>query len=107
MEDKKFKPESYLYKLTLKTMKKFIIALAALIVISFSPGIFTVYGNEIACATIQKPKASKKAPKPKEPKKPKPPKPPKKQKQPKQTKQSKQPKPPTKHKGPPKPPWIK
>ena len=79
-------------------MKKFLFALAALIVVSSSPGIFTVSGNEIPGAVVQKPKpppepkAPKKAPKPKEPKKPGEPKPPR---------------PPKKPKSPPKPPWVK
>jgi len=78
-------------------MKTFILSLAALIVISFSPGIPASSGSKLADPGIQvpkhppKPKAPKKAPKPKEPKKPKPP---------------KQPRQPGKPKAPPKPPRI-
>ncbi len=79
------------------TMKNFIILMASLIVLSFSPGIPASSGSILADPGIQvpkhppKPKAPTKAPKPKEPKKLKPP---------------KQPRQPGKPKAPPKPPKI-
>ncbi|MEI7500084.1 MAG: hypothetical protein WCK84_06495 [Bacteroidota bacterium] len=82
-------------------MKNFLLALAVLIVISFSPVGMASYGSELVNPGIQhpqpppKPKAPKKVSKPKEPKKVSKPKEPKK------------PKPAKKPKTPPKPPWVK
>jgi len=97
-----FKIYSYLYRLNTESMKRFILALALMIVISFSPGVITVSGNGSNKAEIQKPhppprpKAPKKAPKPKEPKK---------IKVSKHPKHQKQPRPPRTPKPPPRHPW--
>jgi hypothetical protein len=59
-------------------MKKILLVLSALILISFSPGKVTIIGKGLAGNEFQKPKpppkpkAPKKAPKPKSPKKPPP-----------------------------------
>ena len=79
-------------------MKKFILVLAALIVISYSPGGLIVTGNGSIKTELQK---LQHPPKPKTPKKP--PKP----KEPKKIKEPKKPKPAPKPKAPPKPPGIK
>jgi hypothetical protein len=73
-------------------MKKLIVVLSALIVISFTPVGFTIISGGAAKTEIQKPKPP---PKPKTPKKaPKP-------------KKSKKPAPVKHPKAPPKPPWAK
>jgi hypothetical protein len=87
-----------LFKIIIMHTKKFILALAALVIISFSPGITTVLGSEPVSPEMQKPKPP---PKPKAPKKVAKPKAPKKPTQPKKPKPAKKPK------APPKPPWVK
>jgi outer membrane biosynthesis protein TonB len=79
-------------------MKKFILALAVLIVISYFPGAVLATGNGSINTELQKPKHP---PQPKTPKKP--PKP----KEPKKAKEPKKPKPAPKPKAPPKPPGFK
>ena len=79
-------------------MKKFILALSALILISYFPGGLIVTGSGSIKTELQKPHDP---PKPKTPKKP--PKP----KAPKNVKEPKKPKPAPKSKAPPKPPGIK
>jgi hypothetical protein len=76
-------------------MKKFLFVLAALIVVSSSPGIFTTSGNSMEKTAIQKPRTP---PKPKTPKK---------IAKKKAPKKAKSPKPAKKPKTPPKPPWVK
>ena len=76
-------------------MRKFVLALAAMAVMGFTPGVITAVAHATASEGVQKPKpppkpkAPKRAPQPKAPSKPKPP------------------KPHGKVKPPPKPPWVK
>ena len=76
-------------------MKKFLFVLAALIVVSSGPGIFTASGNSTENTAIQKPGTP---PKPKAPKR---------IAKKKAPKKAKSPKPAKKPKTPPKPPWVK